>query len=173
MIVSALITRLAADLPRNPREIELYVRRLREAKMFPERTNVRKLPITSGHAASLILAIMAAENAARAAEAVKVYGDLRPDRPAPAKTLIGFLALVLERAHSDRNLRRDINLGTLSVLRDRPIAMWTKHNGDKITFRAASVQPFAGWTFEAHVQGTALVLLSFAIADIPEPQHLI
>lgn len=176
MVISDFISQLATRTGDDPREIELYARRLREAGLFPDRTTVRKLPISASDAANLILALLAADHAAKAAEAVKSYSDLRPDRSAPAKSLIDFLVFVLEHAHSDRKLRQQLAAeSVLSVFRRARSAEFRIGAGvaprNAIRFTGPETRP-PHREVEARLPGMLLVQLSFVLADLPVPHHL-
>ncbi len=169
MKISGFITVMGRITGRDPREIELYARRLREAGYFPERSEVRKQPIKPQDAANLLLAILAADHAAKAPDALEQYKSLAADDGWAGKTLIGFLTKTLADAHSDHKLQKLLNLGTLSVLRVVPMAIFTGREVKEIRFRPPHSLNIPESTVEQRISGTTLVSLSYMIAGLPHP----
>jgi hypothetical protein len=176
MKIAEFITTMGRITGRDPREIELYARRLREAGFFPERSEVRKQPIKPQDAANLLLAIMAADHAAKAPDALQEHRSLTADDDWAGKTLIGFLTNALANAHSDHKLQRFLNLdmGKLSVLRVVPMAILSVPEAAgkqrrEIRFRPSYSHNIPESWVEQRVRGTTLVSLSYAIAGLPHP----
>jgi hypothetical protein len=184
MVISDFISKFAELTGDDPREIVLYARRLREAELFPDRTVVRKLTISTADAANLVLAVVAADHPAKAGEALQRYSDLpgATDHPgsrhAPAKvktkTLGVFLEDVLRRAHSDKTLHDWVSRGAFWVNRQGRAAAFRPDPRDAtkdINFRGAISRPGKRREALGWLDGRVLVELSYALADLPIPHH--
>jgi hypothetical protein len=174
MLVSDFMDRMTAITGWPSREIDLYARRLREGGLFPDRTSVRKVPIALADAVNLLVALMASDSARQAVEAVKLFGELRAEPVQPEKTLSGFLQMVLKKAHADAALRRRLFDGRLSVVRRPRAARFADSQNKQLIgfFPDGNQIPGRAMALEMHLQGRALMRLSYELADIPVPQHI-
>lgn len=176
MLASEFVNELARARDWDPREVERYARYLREARLFPDRVGGRRTPITVAFATNLLIAVAAADNATKAADAVERYSPLRSDRVAIGKTLGEFVNRILDSARKDAKMFHAAKLGTLSFRNGAPGAVfrgWQGHwaKGTEIIFRGPG-SPLPRIVTETHVSGDLLASLSITIADLPQPKHL-
>jgi hypothetical protein len=178
LTLSEFIDRLAGELGMRAKELELYARWLREAKMLPDRTGGRKVAIGPNDAAVLVIAVIAAPYAAQSALAAANYVDLRRIDTEESGTILpgvrNLRALVAAalRPHDDKADADFFKTGLIEITRGVPVAQF-RSGRIRLSFQHFGSGPHARGPLAvtASLGTDVLVRLSDAMASTATGPH--